>query len=329
MLVKPGRRNSYAKFKFVEKIEAKAERFLIDATAKQAKDALYKWRDMFSGAGRRKSPKRAKPRDNPFYVWELRPGGAVRELGTARRFKQLLKRDERAGRGFQGIEVGALSRIRERNFRAKDEAFRKRQLVENMAKAATRRHISQGARRAAKPAKPKAWVDLAIKDGFDGYYKPESSKPGDVPMTWKNPDRGVNGKQKRSFPDYYLRSLVRLEQIDATRWELVIKPFFPNGDGLKIFRTLEYGGVVPKRTKRQVGYFVQYYRLKNGTENPAKRWDDKGVWKVRPGVEYGRERRRIVPRYVFDQSPIRIEPRPFLKPLQEQVEQDKLKFLKF
>lgn len=285
-------RGSTAGFrKALDACEKKAEALLKASTEAEAKRALKEWRAMFSAAGKRRTLKRAKPKDRPFYVWQVRDG-RVEKIGTVKEFKKAVRKERRKG-GFNGVEVGALSRTRERRFEARKAAA----------------EASSG-----KKAKSTAWLDAALKDGFDGYVKDAAAAPGDFPITWKAPAKAG----RRNIPDYYLRSAMKLNRVDAATWELVLKPYFKSGEGKNVLKTLELGGTV-RRTRRRalVGYTVVYYRLNTAGKSASKR-KKYGT----PGREYGRARRRIVPRYATPRSTVSVAARPFLKALKERLERN-------
>lgn len=75
---------------------------------------------MFSAAGKRRTLKRAKSKDRPFFVWQVRDG-RVEKIGMVKEFKKAVRKERRKG-GFNGVEVGALSRTRERRFEARKAA---------------------------------------------------------------------------------------------------------------------------------------------------------------------------------------------------------------
>ncbi|MBR2004564.1 MAG: hypothetical protein IJ991_10340 [Thermoguttaceae bacterium] len=305
-----------------ERSQRAAEKVLAATTERQAKEALWTWRRMFEKAGKRRTLKRAKPRENPYEVWDVRAGG-LRRLGTVKEFKKAVKRDRRKGTGFRGRDVGALSRLRERRFDAKVDALKNKRLAEDPEFVASGASFdSDFARKKKKKLKSVAWLDVALKDGFDGYVKDASSAPGDWPITWKRPAAaGKHGVQ-----DYYLRSAMKLRKIDATRWELTIKPFFTTGYGKEILRVLERGGTIRKpRRRKLVGYTVVYYRLSSvgKSSRRQKRLEGRGVQ-----VRYrGAERRKIAPRYITPQSAFAIAARPFLQALKERVDENALKEL--
>ncbi len=55
-----------------ERSQRAAEKVLAATTERQAKEALWAWRRMFEKAGKRRTLKRAKPRENPYEVWDAR-----------------------------------------------------------------------------------------------------------------------------------------------------------------------------------------------------------------------------------------------------------------
>jgi len=277
--------------KALDACEKKADALLKASTEAEAKRALKEWRAMFSTAGKRRTLKRAKPKENPFFVWQVR-NGRVEKIGTVKEFKKAVRKERRKG-GFGGVEVGALSRTRERRFEARKAAA----------------EASSG-----KKAKSTAWLDFALKDGFDGYVKDSAAAPGDFPITWKYPAKAG----RRNIPDYYLRSSMKLNRVDSTTWELVLKPFFKSGEGKNVLKTLELGGTVRRKRRRKlVGYTVVYYRLNAAGKSASKR-KKYGT----PGREYGRARRRIVPRYATPVSTVSVVARPFLKALKERLDRD-------
>lgn len=111
---------------------------------------------------------------------------------------------------------------------------------------------------------------------------------------------------------------MKLNRVDAATWELVLKPFFKSGEGKNVLKTLELGGTVRRKRRRVlVGYTVVYYRLNTAGKSASKR-KKYGT----PGREYGRARRRIVPRYAAPRSTVSVVARPFLKALKERLERN-------
>lgn len=309
-----------------ERVEKQAEKLLSAATEEQAKAALKEWRAMFSVAGKRKTLKKAKPKENPYFVWDVRAdGGPARKISTVADFKKAVKRDRRKGTGFQGRDVGATSRLRESRYDAKIDALKTKRVAEDPDFIASGESLdSDFAAKKKKKIKSVAWLDAALKDGYDGFVKESASAPGDYPITWKRP-----AAARGSFPDYYLRASMRLQKVDAATWELVLKPFFTSGVGKDVLKTLEIGGTIRKKRRRVlIGYTVVYYRLISPGRKGKRLRQIVSLDTNATGKFGGGLRRKVEPRYETPVETASIAARPFLAALKKRIDADKLKYLK-
>ncbi|MBR2692876.1 MAG: hypothetical protein IKE69_01555 [Thermoguttaceae bacterium] len=136
-----------------------------------------------------------------------------------------------------------------------------------------------------------AWINRALKTHDDTPVKTPSA-PGQPPFTWRNVNRGKKGHPQSGYPDYFMRSRVRMVQKAPLNYEVFIKQWKSSE---AVFKVLEKGGSIAKTKRRLLGYSRIPYTVGS------------------------RQRFRIEPKFEKVTSAPNVRARPFLAPVEKKV----------
>lgn len=145
-----------------------------------------------------------------------------------------------------------------------------------------------------------AWINSALKTHDDTPVK-TPSMPGQPPITWRNVNKGGSGHPQAGYPDYFMRSRVRMVKNSAASYEVFIKQWKTSE---AVFKVLEKGGSIHKSKKRLLGYTRVPYQVGS------------------------RKRYRIDPKFEKTGSVPNLRARPFLAPVEKKVKKSTIDFFK-
>ena len=210
----------------------------------------------------RRTPRKAPKNERPE-LWLYEGTRKVMKMAEfLKQFKEEIRSNAEKTSGTRTIYTGSvMSSRRVGKYKAKASAHNQAnqlKFAQRVARAEAKGRKTSGFK---KPGDV-SWVDNVFKTHLDTYTK-RGSSPGQPPVTWKNVNRGKGG-QGSNFPDYYLRSSIRLAQRDDLNAEVFILPYYRSNQILKI---LEEGGSVTRQKKILLGYRRLNYKVqKNGKE---------------------------------------------------------------
>lgn len=145
-----------------------------------------------------------------------------------------------------------------------------------------------------------AWVNKAIKTTDASRVRTPSS-PGSPPITWRNVNRGVAGHPQSGYPDYFLRSRVRMVRTAPLAYEVFIRQWKSSES---VFAVLEHGGTIHKTKKLLLGYTRTPYRVGS------------------------KKRIRLEPKFEKRGMVAAIRARPFLRPVEAKVKRSAADFFR-
>lgn len=262
------------------------------ATKEAALEGLKLWQKQFQR--RRRSPKKQQ---EELYMLDT----SGQRVSTVSDFIKQAKKKKNKN---QYVDIGALNTKHKNSIISRENKRATRQANLN-AMSGSKLSTQQ-----VKAEKTTDWMNIVLQRKRTEYVKNPASI-GEAPYTWKNSDKGIAGKSKSAFPDYYMLKMLKVKQLNEYAWRLSLSPQFQSEQGKSIFKALEYGGNVESTSKRLEGYALNYYTIIGNS-----------------GKQYGKKRRKITPIVSIKKHNSYIGKRPFLSPVAKEVESKKLTLIR-